>query len=153
MSRTEKVHSHKCPGVRYMEASSRARAKAIRSAGKSKIRNMSDPDDLDIVSKGKRTIPLRNCGSVSYLDPRVTEAEFLKSVLSAKQSIANNTLPWPEYNVMSKSLYKDIQNRVKQKDPAFKGDNFQAILALSDEELAECVHRFYASKGLKGNKR
>ena len=42
MSRTEKVHTHKCPGVRYAAASHRAKTKATRSAGKSEIKKMSE---------------------------------------------------------------------------------------------------------------
>lgn len=47
MSGTEKVHTHRCSCVRYMEASGRAKAKAIRSAAKNEIRKMLDPNDLD----------------------------------------------------------------------------------------------------------
>lgn len=153
MSRTEKVHTHKCPCVRYMDAGGRAKAKAIRSAAKNEIRKMSDPDDLDF--------PLEHSGrgrpghsySVGYLDPTVSEADYLKKVLSVKQSVANGTVPWDTCLFASNAFHKDVLNRVKQKDPTFKSDRNQAMLLLSNEELAECVHRFYASKGLKGRKR
>ena len=153
MSRTEKVHTHKSPGCRYMEASCRARAKAIRSANKSEIRKMSDPEDMDFIFENKRRSHLSYPGSAGYLDPSVSEEDCLKKMLSAKQTILNNAHPWCEYLFSDNTLRKDIKSRAKQKDPTFKGNAFQAMLLLSNEELAECVHRYYASKGLKGTKR
>ena len=67
--------------------------------------------------------------------------------------MANGTVPWDTCLFASNTFHKDVLNCVKQKDPTFKGDRNQAMLLLSNEELAECVHRFYASKGLKGRKR
>lgn len=149
MSRTKKVHTHKSPGIRFAAASHRAKVKAKRSASKSAIKKMSDPESLEFSFETKRrNVPSKD-GSAGYLDPTKTEAEFLKELRSAKQSIANGSRPWPEYFVLNKALHKDIINRIKQQDPSFEGDIFQAINRLSDEELEECVHRFYASKGLK----
>lgn len=153
MSRTEKAHAHKCPGIRYAAASHRAKTKAARSASKSKIKKMSDPEALEFSFEQKRRNRPNRSGSRGYLNPLISETEFLKGMRSARQSITNDVQPWPEYIVIDKSLHKDIRNRVKQKDPNFEGDVYQALLHLSDEELAECIHCFYASKGLKGTKR
>ena len=153
MSRTEKVHTHRCPGVRYMDAGCRAKAKAIRSAAKKEIRKMSDPDDLDFrLEHSSRGRP-GHSHSVGYLDPTVSETEYLKKVLSVKQSVANGTVPWDTCLFASNPFHKEVLMRAKQKDPTFKGDRNQAMLLLSSEELAECVHHFYASKGLKGHRR
>ncbi|SIN91304.1 hypothetical protein [Fibrobacter sp. UWB11] len=153
MSRTEKVHTHRCPCVRYIDASCQAKAKAVRSAAKNEIRKMQDPDDLDFFLENSRRGRLGRTYSAGYLDPTVSEADYLKKVLSVKQSVANGTVPWDTCLFASNAFHKDVLNRVKQKDPTFKGDRNQAMLLLSNEELAECVHRFYASKGLKGRKR
>lgn len=153
MSRTEKVHTHKCPGVCFAAASHRAKTKAARSASKSEIKKMSDPEALEFSFEQKRRNRPNRSGSRGYLNPLISETEFLKGMRSARQSITNDVQPWPEYIVIDKSLHKDIRNRVKQKDPNFEGDVYQALLHLSDEELAECIHCFYASKGLKGAKR
>ncbi|SHH93382.1 hypothetical protein SAMN05720761_1511 [Fibrobacter sp. UWCM] len=153
MSRTEKAHAHKCPGIRYAAASHRAKTKAARSASKSEIKKMSDPEALEFSFEQKRRNRPNRSGSRGYLNPLISETEFLKGMRSARQSITNDVQPWPEYIVIDKSLHKDIRNRVKQKDPNFEGDVYQALLHLSDEELAECIHCFYASKGLKGTKR
>lgn len=153
MSRTEKAHAHKCPGIRYAAASHRAKTKAARSASKSEIKKMSDPEALEFSFEQKRRNRPNRSGSRGYLNPLISETEFLKGMRSARQSITNDVQPWPEYIVIDKSLHKDIRNRVKQKDPNFEGDVYQVLLHLSDEELAECIHCFYASKGLKGTKR
>lgn len=153
MSRTEKAHAHKCPGIRYAAASHRAKTKAARSASKSEIKNMSDPEALEFSFEQKRRNRPNRSGSRGYLNPLISEVEFLKGMRSARQSIANNVQPWPEYIIVDKSLQKDIRNRVKQKNPDFEGNVYQALLHLSDEEMAECVHCFYASKGLKSAKR
>ncbi|MBR6124013.1 hypothetical protein IKQ19_10550 [Candidatus Saccharibacteria bacterium] len=153
MSRTEKVHTHKCPGVCFAAASHRAKTKAKRSASKSEIKKMTEPEELEFLFEQKRRNRPNRSGSRGYLNPLISETEFLKGMRSARQSITNDVQPWPEFIVIDKSLHKDIRNRVKQKDPNFEGDVYQALLRLSDEELAECVHCFYASKGLKGTKR
>ena len=153
MSRTEKVHTHKCPCVRYMEASGRAKAKAIRSAAKNEIRKMLDSNDLDFTLEHSSRGRPGHAYSAGYLDPTVNEADYLKKVLSVKQSVANGTVPWDTCLFASNAFHKDVLSRAKQKDPTFKGDRNQAMLLLSNEELAKCVHRFYASKGLKGLKR
>ena len=152
MSKTEKVHTHKSPGVRYMEASSRAKSKARRAAIKSEMKNISDPEDFDFTLESKRCYVPGRSGSVTYLDPTVSEAEYLKAILSVKNAIANETIPWDPFSAADKALHKDILNRAKLKDPTFKGNRYQAMLLLSNEELAECIHRFYASKGLKKTK-
>jgi len=153
MSKTEKVHTHKCPCVRYMDAGGRAKAKAVRSAAKNEIRKMQDPDDLDFSLENSRRGRPGYSYSAGYLDPTVSEADYLKKVLSVKQSVTNGTVPWDTCLFASNAFHKDVLNRVKQRDPTFSGDRNQAMLLLSNEELAECVHRFYASKGLKGRKR
>ena len=152
MSRTEKVHTHKSPGVERLAASLHAKVKAIRSASKSEIRKMSDPEDMDFAFENKRRSHRFRPGSAGYLDPTTTEADCLKKMLSAKQTILNNAHPWYEYLFIDNTMRKDIKSRAKQKDPTFKGNAFQAMLLLTNEELAECVHRYYASKGLKGTK-
>lgn len=153
MSRTEKVHTHKSPGVKYLAASRQAKVKAIRSASKSEIRKMFDSEEMDFAFENKQKNRLFRPGSAGYLNPSTTEADCLKKMLSAKQTILNNAHPWNEYLFSDNPLRKDIKSRAKQKDPTFKGNAFQAMLLLSNDELAECVHRFYASKGLKGTKR
>ena len=153
MSRTEKVHTHRCPCVRYIESSCQAKAKAVRSAAKNEIRKMQDPDDLDFPLENSRRGRPGRTYSAGYLDPTTNEANYLKKVLSVKQSVANGTVPWDTCLFACNAFNKDVLNRVKQKDPTFKGDRNQAMLLLSNEELAECVHRFYASKGIKGRKR
>ena len=153
MSRTEKVHTHRCPCVRYIESSCQAKAKAVRSAAKNEIRKMQDPDDLDFPLENSRRGRPGRTYSAGYLDPTVNEANYLKKVLSVKQSVANGSVPWDTCLFASNAFHKDVLNRVKQKDPTFKGDRNQAMLLLSNEDLAECVHRFYASKGIKGRKR
>ena len=114
---------------------------------------MSDPEDMDFTFENKRRSHLSHSGSAGYLDPATTEAEYLKKMLSAKQTILNNAHPWCEYLFSDNTLRKDIKSRAKQKDSTFNGNAFQAMLLLSNDELAECVHRYYASKGLKGTKR
>ena len=153
MSRTEKVHTHRCPCVRYIESSCQAKAKAVRSAAKNEIRKMQDPDDLDFPFENSRRGRPGRTYSAGYLDPTTNEANYLKKVLSVKQSVANGTVPWDTCLFACNAFNKDVLNRAKQKDPTFKGDRNQAMLLLSNEDLAECVHRFYASKGIKGRKR
>lgn len=145
MSRTEKVHTHKSPGVRFSEASRRAKIKATRSANKSEMRKMNDPDDLVFVFENRRRNRPPKIGSAGYLDPALSEGDLLKKLLATRQAEINDKHP-----VNFSALNKDIINRAKQKKSDFKGARYQAMILLSEKELAECIHRFYASKGLKG---
>ena len=153
MSRTEKIHTHKSPGVRHSEASRRAKIKATRSASKSEIRKMSNPDDLNFAFENRRRNRPQKIGSAGYLDPALSEGDLLKRLLATRLAAIKGVQPLSGHFFTDNALDKDIKNRAKQKEPDFKGDRYQAILVLSEKELAECVHRFYASKGLKGRKR
>ena len=152
MSRTEKIHTHKSPGVRHSEASRRAKIKATRSASKSEIRKMSDPNDLESAFENKRRNRPEKIRSAGYLDPTLSEGNLLKRLLATRQAAIKGQQPLPRYFYADSALDKDIKNRAKQKESDFNGDRYQAMLILSEKELAECVHRFYASKGLKGRK-
>lgn len=153
MSRTEKIHTHKSPGVRHSEASRRAKIKATRSASKIEIRKMSDPNDLEFAFENQRRNYPPKIGSAGYLDPTLSEGNLLKRLLASRLAAIKGVQPLPGHFFTDNALDKDIKNRAKQKEPSFKGDRYQAMLVLSEKELAECVHRFYASKGLKGCKR
>ncbi len=152
MSRTEKVHTHKSPGVRFSEASRRAKIKATRSANKSEMRKMNDPDDLVFVFENRRRNRPPKIGSAGYLDPALSEGDLLKKLLATRQAAMKDVHPdnLPGHYFIDNALYKDIINRAKQKKSDFKGARYQAMILLSEKELAESVHRFYASKGLKG---
>ena len=153
MSRTEKIHTHKSPGIRHSEASRCAKIKATRSASKSEIRKMSNPDDLNFAFENRRRNRPQKIGSAGYLYPTLSEGGLLKRLLATRLAAIKGVQSLPGHFFADNALDKDIKNRAKQKEPDFKGDRYQAMLVLSEKELAECVHRFYASKGLKGCKK
>ena len=155
MSRTYKLHRHKASrDIRY-DKQNKSRKTNFRMLIKNLLKKSKDyeevsfPDEKSIVSKKS---------SSGYLNPLETEESLIKKILAMKISVMNGfpVRRWWVFTRMDKIL---IQAAI-QKDTSFKGftdskdserDYYlqQAFEILSEEELKECVHKYFASKGGK----
>lgn len=155
MSRTYKLHRHKAHRDTRYEKQNQSRKTNLRMLIKTILKKSKDyeevsfPDEKSIVSKKT---------SSGYLSPLETEESLIKKILAMKKSVMNGfpVRRWWVFTRMDKILI----HAAIQKDSSFKGFTdskdlerdyyFQrAFEILSEEELKECVHKYFASKGGK----
>jgi hypothetical protein len=155
MSRTYKLHRHKAHRDTRYEKQNQSRKTNLRMLIKTILKKSKDyeegsfPDEKSMVSKKT---------SSGYLSPLETEKKLIKKSLAMKKDVMNGfpIRRWWVFTRMDKIL---IQAAI-QKDTSFKGFTdskdlerdyyFQrAFEILSEEELKECVHKYFASKGGK----
>lgn len=149
MSKTEKLHSHVNPCAMHIKSSLRARSHGVKASIRSQLKDVQDAESFDPESVAKPYMNYGRSWGVTYLNPATSEKAYLREVLSDKQAVLNGGIPGFSSLFANNSFHKDILSRVKQKHRGFKGNRYEALCLMSDDEIAECVHRFYARKGLK----
>ena len=149
MSKTERVHSHVNPCAMHIKSSLRARSHGGKASIRSQLKDVQDAESFDPESVAKPYMNYGRSWGVTYINPATSEKAYLREVLSDKQAVLNGGVPGISRIFASNSFYKDVVNQVKQKHRGFKGNRYEALCLMSDDEIAECVHRFYARKGLK----
>ena len=142
MSRSNKAHTHKSPSVRHNDSSARSRDKAIRSFTKSRLKNIIDSNEIELDRSNRRTRKIRKAGSAGYINPLQDEFDILKEFLSYRQSVTKDLMIY-----VPNALKKDIIYKAKLKSAIINSFD-DAITILNENELKECIHKFYASKGL-----
>ncbi len=155
MSRTYKLHRHKAHRDTRYDKQNKSRKTNFRMRIKNLLKKSRDyeavsfPNEKSMVSKKT---------SSGYLSPLETEKTLIKKSLAMKKAVMNGfpVRRWWVFTRMDKILI----HAAIQKDTSFKGftdskdserDYYlqQAFEILSEEELKECVHKYFASKGGK----
>ena len=174
MSRTYKVHTHKAPRDKRMEADNRGRKSSYRAEVRASLRdiqNLSEADEFYCDPMDFHTICKYSSGYVYCYEP--AEKVILKEIMASKKSLLNGNEFKRLY--MFSSLDKLIIDSAMQKDSSFSGLEKRIVTAksgspesvlqheyntqihefywrkglreLSDEELKALVHKYVASKG------
>ena len=129
MSKTYKIHGHKCHSCQWSEAMLKVKRSSLRSKTKVKINKAPDEDDIILDNRERLTCYAGRPGGMLYLDPLTSEEVFLQNILSMRQALMNGDL-------RGGTLSRDYENLIRYACVTKK------LTELSVEEIKDCVHRY-----------
>jgi hypothetical protein len=124
MSRTYKLHRHKNRGCKRDEMQNKSRRTHFRMCIKNLLKSCADYEEINLPAE-KSIITKKR--SVGYLSPLETEESLTRKILAMKKASMNG-FPVKRWCVCG-CIDKMLKNGATQ------------------EELKECVHKYYVSKG------
>lgn len=155
MSKTHKLHTHKAHSDKRSDFQNKSRKTNFRMRIKSILKKSTDYEEITLPLE-KEIITKKT--STGYISPIDTEASLIKQVLARKKAVMNGypANVWWLFHRLDKILI----NAAKQKDSSHKACSSsekidktyylqRSFQILSEEELVECVHKYFASKGGK----
>ena len=172
MSRTYKIHTHKAPRDRRLEASNRGMKSRYRSAVRAALRGVRDLSEADDFYCDPMDFHTLGKSSSSHLWYGAVEATIFKELVSLKKALLNGSMiaRLDMYGPLDKliidtAIRKDTSFTPLVRGAAYTADHSQfvqmharysqlherylrkGLRELSDAELKALVHKFVASKG------
>jgi hypothetical protein len=128
MSKTYKIHGHKCRG--------KLRVKPWSVRSKAKVKLKKSPDEEDVVFPDVKSSNSWRKSDIGWLcfSPIVSETEFLRKILSVREGLINEE----NYCGLVDYLWKGYFIRWK---------GMENLSEISVQKVKDDVHRYYVRKG------